>query len=426
VEIDVTSSRVSTGSTESELTPKAMLARARALRPRLIAEQAATEERNTYSPQMHEEFVKAGFYKLYIPRRFGGHEFDFTTFIRLTIELGRGCPSTSWCFSLGAAHALQLASYWDERAQTEIFGSVDHFAMASSAQPIGVAQRTDEGWVLNGKASYCSGIPYSSHYMGQALMGPPAASGPPSLLLFIAPKSGFTILDDWGDLIGLKGSGSNSVTFQGAVIPHHWALENIFLPDMDVSKGTPGLKLHNNPLYAGRGFGTFTGNLAAVGVGAAYNALDEYERMLDSKTILPPFSARRHDGDYQRWFGSAMARIGMAEAALLSVADQHMEACEMLVKEGKNYTYLDDARHAAIAREVLIECWEVIQSVLWRTAGSSAGAKGQRLERIFRDMATASGHRNVTLRDYFHRELAQSHLNFAGGRPQADITSLRR
>ena len=57
--------------------------------------------------------------------------------------------------------------------------------------------------------------------------------------------------------------------------------------------------------------------LAAVLVGAAYNALDEYETMLTTKmTPLPPFVPRKLDPDYQRYFGAAIARIGTAEAAL--------------------------------------------------------------------------------------------------------------
>ena len=47
--------------------------------------------------------------------------------------------------------------------------------------------------------------------------------------------------------------------------------------DVDVAKGTPGVALHGNPMYGGRALGLFTMCLAAVIVGAAYNALDEYE-----------------------------------------------------------------------------------------------------------------------------------------------------
>jgi 3-hydroxy-9,10-secoandrosta-1,3,5(10)-triene-9,17-dione monooxygenase len=396
---------------EPDLTPKEMIARAVELRPKLVEQQAETEERTYYSEELHQEFLRAGFYRLYVPRRYGGYEFDVTTYVRLLVELARGCANTAWCMGLASAHALQIASWWEERAQAEIFADGD-FRAASVAAPIGRATRTRDGWSLQGKVSYCSGIPYSTHYMGQALMPDSDPNGVPSMLLFVAPKGVWSMLDDWGDLLGMKGSGSQSITFAGGEIPAHWALENTFMVDVDVSKGTPGLRLHGNPLYAGRALGCFTMTLAAILVGAAYNALDEYETMMTTKqTFLPPMIPRKLDLDFQRYFGQAMAKIATAEAALLNCADQHVELCQRFVERGIPYSYGDDHRIGCIAREVMIQAWETMQSDIFRTAGSSAGGKGQRIERIFRDMAIGgNSHRNTMLRDWAFREIAREKL----------------
>jgi 3-hydroxy-9,10-secoandrosta-1,3,5(10)-triene-9,17-dione monooxygenase len=74
---------------EPDLTPRELIARAVALRPRLVEQQAQTEERTYYSQEMHEEFVRAGFYRLYVPRRYGGYEFDVPTYMRVMLELAR-------------------------------------------------------------------------------------------------------------------------------------------------------------------------------------------------------------------------------------------------------------------------------------------------------------------------------------------------
>ncbi|HZL54403.1 MAG TPA: acyl-CoA dehydrogenase family protein [Solirubrobacteraceae bacterium] len=397
------------GPPEADLTPDQLIARAIALRPKLIAAQAEAEERTYYSEEMHQELLDSGFYRLYIPRRYGGYEFDANTYMRVLIELARGCVSTAWCAGLAAAHALQIASWWEEPAQAEIFGDGD-FRAASVAAPIGPARRTGEEWELNGKVGYCSGIPYSTHYMGQALIAGDDGTPTDRMLLFVAPRSEFTVLDDWGDLLGLKGSGSQSITFKDGMIPAHWGLEDKLMVDMDVSNGTPGLRLHNNPLYGGRALACFTMSLGAIMVGAAYQALDEYELMLDSKlTHLPPMQPRRFDPDFQRWFGSALAKVATAEAALLNCADQHMELCAAAA-QGARYTYGDDMRLGCIAREVMIQTWEIMQSEIFRTAGSSAGAKGQRLERIYRDMSIGNSHRNTMLREWAFGELAREHL----------------
>ena len=394
---------------EPDLTPQQMIGRAVALREKLLAAQAATEERTYYSEEMHEEFQRAGFYRMYIPRRYGGYEFDVPTYMRVLIELARGCPNTAWCMGLAGNHALQIGSWFSERAQSEIFGDGD-FRAASVAQPIGPATRTEGGWELNGKVAYASGIPYSTHYMGQAVM-PDADPEAPQMLLFVAPRSEWTMLDDWGNLLGLKGSGSQSVVFDHCQIPAHWGLENTFMIDVDVSNGTPGLELHGNPIYAGRAIGPFTICLAALIVGAAYCALDEYEVLLNTKlTRRPPMVLRKYDSDFQRWFGTAMAKVATAEAALLNAADQHMELCQRFVDEGVPFSFADDMRVGCIGREALLQAWETMQGDIWRTAGSSAAGKGERIERMFRDTSMFNSHFNVQLRDWAFRALARERL----------------
>ncbi len=410
---------------EPDLTPKEMIARAVALRPALVEQQAECEERTYYSEEMHQAFREAGFYRLYVPRRYGGYGFDVPTFARVALELARGCPSTAWCMGLASAHALQIASWWGEQAQAEIFGDGE-FRAASVAAPIGPATRTEDGWELNGRCAYASGIPYSTHYMGQAVLPGENALGLPRMLLFVAPRSEWTMLDDWGHLLGLKGSGSQSIVFEGGRIPAHWGLEDRLMVDMDVSDGTAGLRLHGNPLYGGRALSCFTLTLAAIAVGAAYNALDEYEEMLSAKmTPLPPFVPRKLDPDFQRYFGEAWATIATAEAALLNACEQHMELCQRFVDEGIPYSYADDHRIACIGREVVIQAWEVVQGDLCRTAGSAAAAKGQRLDRIFRDLSMTNSHRNTQLRDWAFREIARDKLGLPREFAQANVQTPR-
>jgi 3-hydroxy-9,10-secoandrosta-1,3,5(10)-triene-9,17-dione monooxygenase len=189
---------------EPGLTSQEMIRRAVALRP-LLSEQSAETERRTYpSDQIHRACQDAGFYRCYIPRRYGGYEFGAPTFMRVVQELSRGDVSTGWCIALAAAHALQIASWWPEPAQQEIFGNGD-MRCAAVAAPIGPAVRSGAGWELTGKVGYCSGIPLSTHYMGQALIAGGDGKPSESMLLFVAPRSEFEILDDWGRLMGLKG-----------------------------------------------------------------------------------------------------------------------------------------------------------------------------------------------------------------------------
>jgi 3-hydroxy-9,10-secoandrosta-1,3,5(10)-triene-9,17-dione monooxygenase len=401
---------------EPGLTREEMIARAVELRPRLIADQEATERRTYYSQEMHEAFLAAGFYHLYVPRRYGGYEFDVPTYVRVVREIARGCVSTAWCVGLAMNHALMVGSWWPQEAQDEIFAGGD-FRCSSVAAPVGRAARTDQGWEINGQVAFASGTPYSTFYMGQAILPSPedaSAEDLPPQLLFVAPRGEWEMLDDWGDMLGLKGSGSQSIRFDGTRIPLSWGFEGSML-DVDVGGGAPGSRLHGNPMYSGRAVSIFTISLAAVTIGAAYNALDEYERLMrERKTPLPPFIPRIKDPDYQRWYGRALTHIATAEAATLHVAERHMELCRRNVEDGVPYTFGDDMLLAGIAREAMLMCWRVIDDDLWQTVGANVARDGERMTRVFRDMAVAAAHRNLQLRDMFYGDIGRAAL----GEPQ--------
>jgi 3-hydroxy-9,10-secoandrosta-1,3,5(10)-triene-9,17-dione monooxygenase len=146
-------------------TPQDLLARAEALRPALIERQEETERLACYPEATHRDFLDAGFYRLLTPRRFGGFELDFASYLKVMIEVARGCPSTGWSLCLPNGHTLLLASLYPEEAQTALLS--DHFFAASFGAPVGEAVPVDGGWHLTGTWPYSSGIAWSTHFMGR-------------------------------------------------------------------------------------------------------------------------------------------------------------------------------------------------------------------------------------------------------------------
>jgi 3-hydroxy-9,10-secoandrosta-1,3,5(10)-triene-9,17-dione monooxygenase len=299
---------------------------------------------------------------------------------------------------------------FEEEVQAELFGGF--FLCPAVAAPAGSAKRVDGGWELTSTHPYSSGAPYATHYMGQTFAAPEGDGGPPGrMLLFIAPRESWTMLDDWGDTLGLKGSGSHSVRFEQAFIPDRFVLEDTWLVDTNVAGGTPGVRIHGNPMYAGRTLAYFEGSLAAIMIGAAKGALDEYEEILRTrKTQRPPIVTRIEDPDYQRWYGLATGKVAAAEAVLLQVAEQWHEACRRSFEDGIPFTREEDLRLNMVAREALTLAWEAMQGEVFRTAGSSAARRGQRIERIFRDMSIGWGHFGTIVRDWTAREWTREHF----------------
>jgi 3-hydroxy-9,10-secoandrosta-1,3,5(10)-triene-9,17-dione monooxygenase len=383
-----------------------LVARARALAPFLLEQAADTEERSTYSDEVHKRFEESGLYQLYVPKRYGGYEVDVPTYLRVAIELARGDLSAAWCFTLAANHALQVGSWFPEVAQDIVFANGD-FRAASMYAPSVKATPVNGGWQLDGVVSYCSGIPHSTYYLGQAAMPGKNPDGSPRVLLMVVPRDQFEILDDWGNTLGLRGSGSNSIRFTGGFVSSDLVIEDANMADFPVDGGTPGSQLHGNPMYAGRALNIFAITLGALVIGAGYGALDEYERQMRTRTTpLPPIGPRIDDPDFQRWYGTALGKLATAEAAVLQAAQQHMDFCRLNASGERPYTFADDVKLGVIGREAIVQAWEAVEQNLYRTIGSSASKSGERFERIFRDMAQAAGHRNTSLREPSYRQLA--------------------
>ncbi|WP_424530133.1 acyl-CoA dehydrogenase family protein [Sphaerisporangium viridialbum] len=396
---------------EPGLTPAEIIARAEAIAPTLVARQADTEERTFYAPDTHEEFLKAGFYRILVPRRYGGYEFGIDTFLRVVMALTRGCPSTGWMYCLGHAHALMAASLFDERAQAEFFEAGD-FICPATVMPSGTVERTPDGdWLLNGTWNYCSGSPYATHFIGHTLVSP-AEGEPPAPMLFVAPRSQWRRLNDWGGQLGLKGSGSHSIVMENGLVPARYTLPT-HVSQVTVNEGTPGRDLHDNPLYGGGQLSFMVIEDAVLAVGMALGALDAYEELMRTRTTaFPPTMTRAEAPDYQFWYGEAAGMIATGEAAIMNAVQQWAETT---AKGAPAVTKEREMRIAAICHEVVKLCWHAVENYLFPTAGSSAVRQGQRIERVWRDMSMFHSHAGfaVFLSTIAKRELAKAHFGIA-------------
>lgn len=407
---------------EPALTERELIERAVELRPALLERQPETERLTHYPKDTHDDFLRAGFYRVLQPRRYGGYEFGLPTFYRVVTETARGCPSTGWALSLTAAHVLQVAGLFDEKAQDEIFGDAGEFRAASTVVPIGVARPDGDGHVvLDGTWPYSSGAPYSTHYLGQTLRAPEKPGDPPGpFVLFLAPRAIWTVVDDWHGALGLRGSGSNSIRIDEGRVPTYFTREMSLL-DLPVGGGTPGSKLHGNAMYAGRSPSFYHGELAAIMIGTAYAAADEYARIIAERPLIAdPARTRSELHDYQRHLGEALGAIHTAEAALLRNAEDWMEVCRRNASGEAPFTSAEDNRLALVFLTAGRMAWDVLQGILFRTAGSRYARDGERMQRYFRDAATCWTHVGPNMAEPLYRRVGRDRL----GLPSDDIPLL--
>jgi len=394
---------------EPDLTPDEIIDRARGLKAAIRAEAPDAEKRGHYSQALHEQFLKAGFYRLLQPRRFGGYEFDVPTFFKVMVEISTADPGIGWGLCLGSGHALQIGSYFSETAQAAIFGEDGHFIAPLSGTGTGPnckAEPVAGGYRVSGTWRYCSGVPYSTHFMGLAKV--PGADGePPKTLTIVVPSGAYRMLDDWGNILGLRASGSNSVVIEEAIIPAEFTSELMMAPALHGD--TPGVKLHGNAMYGGLFFGFAAGELVCSQVGAAKASLEEYERII--RTTRPRFAQhmlKYEHHDWQRIFGLALSTTEAAEAVLMRSGQIYMEKCRASVEHGRPFTLADALQLQGLQHQAARLAWESGLET-FRAASSTSAMDGELMQRFFRDLATFKN--NATHQaDFIAPRIAQAYF----------------
>lgn len=392
MDVATAESEIEVEAPEPDLTPEVLVQRARALRADLRERQALTEELTRVSDEMHQAFLEAGFYRMVQPRRFGGYQFDLRTLAQVIIEIARGCPSSGWQLCLATGHAVTVGSRFSEQAQREIFGPEGDFRAPLPVAPTGMAVRTDGGYVVDGRWDYASGSPVSTHFLAVAMIDE-ADGRPPAPGLVCVPDS-WEVLDNWGAALGMRGSGSNSVVVQEAQIPERYVVPGDIL-NLDLTEGTIGGRLHDDPLYAGQTLSFFNLELVPVLVGTAWAALDEYEELLTTKnTVLPPVLPRLELPEHQRTFGLALARIECAQRILLGAADDYLALARRGLEGGPPFSVVDDRRLSMSVREAGLMASAATEMVA-HGSGVSASFEGQRMQRYLRDIQIYRTHINA-------------------------------
>ena len=381
---------------EPGLTPEQMIARATALRPMVMEQAVEAETLGGYTEALHREFIKAGFYRITTPKMFGGYEFDLATYFKVIIEIGRGDPGTAWCLALGASHGWMVASHWPEEAQRTLFGEDGYFICPARAlDPNSRCEPAPGGWRVSGTWNYCSGSTHSTHFIGLSRSFDAAGQEQPPVWVAI-PRAQYRILPDWGGdkIMGMRSSGSNSIEVKDAVVPANFVVRSptmFFLPEGD-REGTPGTRLHGNPLYLGQLMGPFHCSLTAPVIGAAWAACDEFEKYaLRMKTYEDPTLLRADSDRYQRKLGEAMAMTDAAEMIMMGMLRRHRERGERWASGGAPLSVQEGIGEWALIQQAGKLAAEAVD-LLFRTGGSFLTKKGNRLQRCFNDVQMYRGH----------------------------------
>jgi 3-hydroxy-9,10-secoandrosta-1,3,5(10)-triene-9,17-dione monooxygenase len=371
---------------EPDLTPDELVARAAALRQPLRERQAECERLGRLPDATVRDFIDAGFWRAVQPRRFGGYEFDLVTFHQIAKELSRGCPSSGWVYALTAAHNL-LVGMFPEQAQVELFGDGDfRCPLAAMAAPV---EKVDGGYHVNGWWDYASGCDAATHFIGTAAILSEAGELVDTRW-FAVRRDQFEIIDNW-DTLGMRGTGSRRVVIKDVFVPEHHTVPcfNPMRPIVEL----PGRNVHPNPIYRGGGpiLPLLVSEVVALAVGIAQGAVDEYIEILSGRHQWGPMSPLRRDLHvFQRLLGEVTAYTDTAEATLAEIARIWTRYAERAA-DGAPASDEEERRLLLVEQQAIETCCRAVD-LIFRTSGSSASNKGQRVERYFRDLSMVRTH----------------------------------
>jgi 3-hydroxy-9,10-secoandrosta-1,3,5(10)-triene-9,17-dione monooxygenase len=358
--------------------------RARALAPRLRERATQAETLRRLPDQTHRDFIDADLYRLYQPRRYGGHEADFQLQIDVAAELGRACGSSAWVQSILGSHAW-VHGMLGEEAQNEVWGR-DPDALIASASPTREATmtRVDGGIVVEGIWTFSSGVDHCQWTHLNLFM--PEDGKPPHHFFGTVPASDYDIIDDW-NAAGMRGTGSKSIRLRKTLIPDYRILDT----HAAIGGPTPGSLLHPGPLYRMPLYSLFAHGIVGPAVGMALGAFDViFEPMKGAR--LSQTGLRVGDQQSVRIrLAEAISEIDAARALLQRASDEATALAESNVVPTveQRVRFRRDGAYAAVL------CLRAAER-LYPLAGATGLAADSPFQRAFRDIHACCAHVALT------------------------------
>ncbi|WP_246050009.1 acyl-CoA dehydrogenase family protein [Aquibacillus sediminis] len=360
--------------------------KAHALIPKLRERAEETEELGKMPDATIEDLKRNGIINVFQPKMYGGFQENFRTFTEVTTEIARGCGSTAWFVSLTNIRGFMASYVFGKQALDEIFVKQDA-VLAGNFKPITIdMEKVDGGYFIKeAKWPFVSGCRHADWlYFGVPLED---ENGEVEMAIIIVPSDEAYIHDDW-DVMGLRGSASNSVSLKNVFVPEHRvSLDRLARFGHYTAEELKEIAVYRTPFVP-----ALTLSIVAPALGLAKAAMD-----LQMKTV-----ERSHIGNtfYNKQSEAAVTHFQIANAQLkIDSAELHLfRAVDMLdnyAAEGKTMTTDEVVRVKADFGYVNQLCKEAIE-LLVAGAGSRFAYNTNPLQRVYRDFMTMHLHGFIT------------------------------
>lgn len=353
---------------QQEIVDKAQWVAKECLEPRA----AQYDESSTHPWESWRDLWRHGLLAMAVPKEYGGLGLEMQTYVMAVETLAQGCTSTAMTTHMHAVVQLYIDAlatpeqksrfYPDVVEEGKLFGSwgsEPETRGGSGVRETEIAP-VDGGYVIDGKKHFCTMAGAAHRYMVHCTMRGYTGQDGYQLALVPHDAAGMKITGDWNTL-GMRGTVSPSVSFQGCFV------------DGDCLLGQPG-----EAMKRGIG-GAFGLGYAAIYIGAAQRALDFTTEYCKTHQFAPDPKPLSHSLVVQRSVAEMTVALEAARLVLYQSASRWQDA-----DPGKRWVLVARAKHLATEGALMVTSRAV------QTVGGRSAHRHYPLERIFRDVRTAT------------------------------------
>jgi len=254
-------------------TREELLQRARGMVPTLIKRAPKCEEMRRLPDETLEDFKKAGFFKIGLPKKYGGYEMDYDVLCEVIMEVAHGCGSSAWNLAVFGEHNYTLTNSTAE-VLDELWADDPDVLLSSGNDQNAELEAVDGGFIFNARLQFSSGCDHASWWMCGAFEKDTGQRRG-----IIVPKKNARIIDDSWHVAGLAGSGSKDVEFKDVFVPTKHLRPPPFSPEW----GGKMAGVQNPATYRLSQQSTKPFTLTSVSVGIAGGAIKAFTEQIKER-----------------------------------------------------------------------------------------------------------------------------------------------
>jgi alkylation response protein AidB-like acyl-CoA dehydrogenase len=380
--------QASSGISPSSLAAQSLLRTIQELRPVLTARALEIEMSRRIPADVVDVLKRAGIFRMFVPRSYGGLEVDLPAGLEILVELAKIDSSVGWN-AMTSSNGSLFAPFLPQQTYEHIYQNGPDVIFAGATQPLGIAEEAGAGErVVNGRWPFASGCQYADWIAGFCVSdsnGKPLLreAGRPQIQAAWLPAHEWQIEETW-HAAGLRGTGSHHVVLRNKLVP----VSNF----SDLERGAPFL---SGPLYAA--LPQFLPLLhAAIALGMAEAAVGNLIDLASSgRRQVQSLVPMRDSEIFQFELGRVVADLRAARALFRAQSASHWDHAVAGTCSGDGL--LAESSQAAVWTTTT--CVRVAD-VCFALAGGSAVYENSPLQRRLRDLHVAGQHARLQQRHY--------------------------